>query len=215
MKFLIFLVLVGSVTLVACHLTDFGAGQVVSKLTASSALLAVAFKAGALRSRYGRILLIGLGLSWLGDAFLLGNTEQWFLFGLISFLLAHAAYIVAFLVRGISPSWVGVACVPIAIVSLSVSIWLTPFISAEMLLPVRIYTLIISVMLISAFGTKGAGGPFLIPLGALLFYCSDLSVAAGQFVQPEFPNYVWGLPFYYAGQLLLALSTRAEVNCSR
>ena len=212
MKTSIFLVLAGCVALVASQLAGFGAGQIVSKLTASSAFLAVATNAGALDSRYGRILLSGLALSWLGDACLLGSTGQLFLFGLISFALAHVVYIAAFAVRGMNSRWVALAFVPIATISLGVSVWLTPFVSSEMLIAVWIYTLVISLMVIAAFGVKGAGGPVLIPLGALLFYASDLSVAAGQYVQPEFPNYVWGLPFYYAGQLLLALSTRSETR---
>ena len=75
-----------------------------------------------------------------------------------------------------------------------------------MLIPVRAYTFFISLMVITAFGVRGAGGPWLVPLGALLFYFSDLSVASLQFTDPPFPNYVWGLPFYYTGQLLLAMS---------
>jgi uncharacterized membrane protein YhhN len=78
-----------------------------------------------------------------------------------------------------------------------------------MMLPVRIYTLVFTVMVIAAFGAGATGGPGLIPIGALLFFVSDLSVAAARVVQPEFPNYVWGLPLYYAGQVLLALSVAA------
>jgi uncharacterized membrane protein YhhN len=77
-----------------------------------------------------------------------------------------------------------------------------------MLIPVRSYTFVITLMVIAAFGARGAGAPVLLPLGASLFYLSDLSVAAGQFVQPAFPNYVWGLPFYFGGQVLLAMSVR-------
>ena len=50
------------------------------------------------------------------------------------------------------------------------------------------------------------GYVLLVPLGATLFYFSDLSVATLQFTSTAFPHYVWGLPFYYTGQLMLALS---------
>ena len=43
--------------------------------------------------------------------------------------------------------------------------------------------------------------------GAVMFFLSDLSVAALRLVQTDFPTYVWGLPLYYAGQVCLALST--------
>ena len=40
--------------------------------------------------------------------------------------------------------------------------------------------------------------------GAVLFAVSDISVARDQFVRPAFINRLWGLPLYYAAQLLLA-----------
>jgi len=207
-----------SVTVVAClslvlsQLGDLDIAAIVSKLAASSGFLAVAASSGAFQSRYGKVLFAGLVLSACGDVFLLGSTQQLFLLGLVSFLFAHLAYVAAFVTWGISYRWSLLAAVPIVIVSLAVSIWLTPYVAGGMMLPVRIYTLVITMMVIAGFGARGAGGPGLIPLGALLFYVSDLSVAAGRFIQPEFPNYVWGLPLYYAGQVFLALSVAAAVN---
>jgi uncharacterized membrane protein YhhN len=61
-------------------------------------------------------------------------------------------------------------------------------------------------MVIAAFGTRGTGASSLILAGALMFFLSDLSVALARLVHTDFPNYVWGLPLYYAGQLCLALS---------
>ena len=69
------------------------------------------------------------------------------------------------------------------------------------------YTAVISLMVIAAFGCKAAGATNLVLIGALLFFVSDLSVAAQRIVQTEFPTFVLGLPMYYAGQLCLALST--------
>ncbi len=201
-----------AVTMVAClvlvssHLFDQRTGAMVAKPLASSAFIGVAWLCGAIRSRYGRILLAGLGLSWFGDMFLLGTGEQFFLAGLASFLLAHVAYVVAFLTFGQNGRWILAALLPVAAVSLLATAWLAPFVPADMTVPVRTYTFFISLMLVSAFGVKGAGGPWLVPAGALLFYFSDLSVASLQFTDPAFPNYVWGLPFYYTGQLLLAMS---------
>ena len=90
--------------------------------------------------------------------------------------------------------------------AIGVFAWLQPHIPADLDIPVRAYIAVISVMVIFAFGTRGAGGPVLILIGALLFFLSDLSVAALRLAQTDFPTYVWGLPFYYGGQLCLALS---------
>ncbi len=198
---------IGCLALIVSNLADASTMAIPSKLLASTAFLATAVVAGAFNSRYGKLVFVGLVLSWLGDTFLLGTTDRMFLFGLASFLLAHVAYVIAFATRGINIKWALAAFIPITLVSLAAMIWLSPWISAEMLIPVRVYSFVISLMVIAAFGAKGNGATTLIPLGALLFYCSDLSVAVNQFMQPAFPHYVWGLPFYYTGQIMLALST--------
>jgi hypothetical protein len=46
----------------------------------------------------------------------------------------------------------------------------------------------------------------MILLGAGLFYVSDLAVARDRFIAPGFANAAWGLPLYYGGQLVLALT---------
>jgi uncharacterized membrane protein YhhN len=192
--------------LVAGLLFEVPAVAIPAKLLASTAFVAVAIAAGALNSRYGQVLLIGLLLSWFGDAFLISETQRWFLFGLVSFLLAHIAYFFAFAVSGIDRRWVLGALVPIIGIALLVSLWLTPHLPPDMVWPVRAYTIVISLMVVMAFGTLGAGATPLIVAGACLFYLSDLSVAAMRFTDPPFPTYVLGLPLYYSGQLCLALS---------
>jgi len=200
------LLAVACILLVVCQALGFSTGAVISKLVASSAFLLVAWRSGAMQNRYGRMIFIGLVCSWFGDMFLLGTSRQFFLAGLVSFLLAHAAYIAAFSVHGMSDRWTLTALLPVALISLFVTAWLAPFLPADMVMPVRAYTFVISLMVITAFGAKGAGATLLIPLGATLFYFSDLSVASMQFTRPAFPTYVWGLPFYYTGQLMLAIS---------
>jgi uncharacterized membrane protein YhhN len=43
-------------------------------------------------------------------------------------------------------------------------------------------------------------------IGACAFFASDLAVARERFVVHSVANKLWGLPAYYAGQLLLAWS---------
>ncbi|MEN8163997.1 MAG: lysoplasmalogenase family protein [Acidobacteriota bacterium] len=43
-------------------------------------------------------------------------------------------------------------------------------------------------------------------MGATLFFLSDLAVARHRFVKEAFLNRAIGLPAYYAGQMLLALT---------
>jgi len=177
-----------------------------AKIIASTGFLAVAILSGALHSTYGKVLLAGLTLSFAGDTFLIGETQHAFLAGLAAFLLAHLAYVAAFAVNGINLRWLAAAALPVIGIAIGIAIWLAPYTPPELSLPVRLYTIVISGMVIAAIGTRGKGGSILILVGALLFFMSDLSVAALRLVQTELPTYVWGLPLYYAGQLCLALS---------
>ena len=200
------LVLIFCSMLVGSRSLGFTPGEIVSKCLASTAFIAVAWFSGAAASRYGRIVLAALILSWFGDMFLLGNGESWFLAGLGSFLLAHVAYVGAFGVSGLNRRRLVLAAIPVAIVSLAAARWLAANVPDGMLLPVFAYTLVISVMVITAYGARVVNGAILVPAGATLFYLSDLSVAFLAFGDTVFPHYVWGLPFYYTGQLLLASS---------
>lgn len=192
--------------LVTCLLLELRTAALLAKLIASTAFVVLALRAGALQSIFGRLVLVGLLVSWCGDMFLTQGNQAAFLAGLFAFLLAHVAYVAAFVARGVQPGWLGAAAVPVTAIAVAVSIWLTPYIAAGLVVPVRIYTAIISLMVIFAVGTRGRGATLLIPVGAVLFFVSDLSVAALRLVQTDLPTYVLGLPFYYAGQVCLALS---------
>ncbi len=177
-----------------------------AKLVASSAFIALALRAGALDSVFGKLILAGLGLSWCGDMLLIGTSEAFFLGGLVAFLLAHVAYVSAFIAHGYRRSWAIAAAIPITVVAIAVWTWLEPYTAANLSIPVRAYIAVISLMVIFAIGTRGAAGSWLIVVGATLFFLSDLSVAALRIVQTDMATYVVGLPFYFAGQVCLALS---------
>lgn len=70
--------------------------------------------------------------------------------------------------------------------------------------PVRAYLVVIGVMSALACAVTAAGGPLAVAGGALAFTASDVSVARDRFVRHEFVNRAWGLPLYYAAQLLIA-----------
>ncbi len=201
-----------AVTVVACLilvgalLSEMLWVAAAAKLIASIGFLSTAILSGARQSTYGNVLLIGLALSFLGDAFLIGESRQAFLAGLGAFLLAHLVYVGAFVVHGINYRWLAISAMPVAGIALFVSNWLAPHTPADLSLPVQTYTIVISAMVIMAIATRGKGGSLYIVAGALMFFLSDLSVAALRLVQTEIPTYVWGLPLYYAGQLCLALS---------
>ncbi|MDJ0701234.1 MAG: lysoplasmalogenase family protein [Woeseiaceae bacterium] len=206
----VLLVAAGCAALVVLQLIGLAIPAAIAKLVASCSFIGVALASGATRSLYGRAILAGLAFSWFGDMFLVGQSQVFFYAGLVAFLLGHIAYIAAFAAHGVDGRWLFAAALPVAVAATLVTIWLTPHTAPQLLVPVRTYTVVISVMVVMSFGARGAGGPWIMVAGAVLFYLSDLSVAALRLVETAWPTYALGLPFYYGGQVLLALSTRSQ-----
>jgi uncharacterized membrane protein YhhN len=182
-------------------------GVWLAKPLASAGFVGAALAAGALGSGYGRWILAGLGLSFLGDVLLIPRESPRCLrAGLASFLLGHLAYTAAFALRGLDPLTWAVALAAVLAPSLLALRWLAPHLGPSLRAPVAAYLVVISVMLVCAAATVGRAGNPAIFAGALAFYASDLAVARQRFVAPAFANKAWGLPLYFGGQLLLASS---------
>jgi uncharacterized membrane protein YhhN len=179
----------------------------LAKGAASSAFVAAALVAGATASTYGRVLLVALAFSWLGDLLLLSSEQKPFLAGLVAFLLAHVAFGVAFLLRGVDARALAAAAVVTAAVAVLVGRWLLPHVSSTMKLPVIAYMAALCTMVTLAAGAAWPrpDGRFLL-LAAVAFLISDVAVARDRFVSPGIVNQVWGLPLYYAAQLVFAAS---------
>jgi uncharacterized membrane protein YhhN len=197
------------VALLAAESRGFAPGRWIAKPLASTGFVLAALAAGGLGTGYGRIVVAGLVLCWLGDLLLIPHDSRSFRLGIASFLLGHVAFIAAFVLRGVAPlgaalSLLGV--VPAAALALR---WLAPHVPPNFRLPVRAYVLAISLMVVCAAGTVAARWDAVLLAGALLFYVSDLCVARDRFVAPGFPNRAIGLPLYYAATLLLAATVRA------
>lgn len=188
--------------------------RIVAKLTASAAFVAL----GALLFQHshadpglGVAIVVGLVLGAIGDACLLASSKRWFLAGLVAFLFGHIAYVVGF--AAIEPvarwrtdaSWC--ALIPIAVGAAALArLW--PRLGS-MRIPVIGYVLVITTMVVAAMAvahgaTLPATNRHRLLAGACLFFVSDLSVARNRFVAKSFANKAWGLPAYYAGQLLIA-----------
>lgn len=93
-------------------------------------------------SAYGRAIFGALVLGWLGDVFLLGKGSVGaFLGGLVSFLLGHLLYIVAFVFFGTGIDWawffgVGAIMIPM---TLAVYAYLRTYLKSDMFVPVLAY----------------------------------------------------------------------------
>jgi uncharacterized membrane protein YhhN len=182
--------------------------RAVGKPFASLGFIVAAVGFGALESRYGQIVLTGLILGAVGDVCLLGKPKQYFIAGLVSFLLGHVAYVIAFASLDMSAPHALIAAIAMAAVMVLVAKCVFPH-APDMRVPIGIYMLVIAAMCAVAIGAGGAGAPWMIPVGALMFTASDIAVVRDRFVAPGFVNRLWGLPLYYAAQLIIAWSIMA------
>lgn len=179
-----------------------------AKVAASWGFIWVAMAVGApAAGAYGRWILLGLALGWIGDVFLLSrNSQRLFLAGLISFLAGHLAYVAAMVTYGVTPALAGAGLT----LSLVGGAGFYRHVAGELRGPMRwgvpAYMAVISVMLAAGLGTAGRSAGLLLVPGSMLFYASDIGVALDRFKPKRVPAYVWSLPLYYSGQLCFAWS---------
>ena len=201
------LTLLAVIALLVAEYRDWRPGVWVAKPLAGVGFIGAALAAAALDSGYGRWILAALLLSWFGDVCLIPRrAPRVFQAGILSFLLGHVAFTAAFVVRGLDLRIALLAALLALVSSLLAARWLGPHVPAQMRIPVHAYLIVISLMLVCAAAAAGSSGDARILLGALMFYASDLSVARDRFVVSQFTNRAWGLPLYFAAQLVFATS---------
>lgn len=190
--------------LLVAEYRDSSRGRAWSKIIASTAFVVLALQFGATTSDYGRWILAALALSWVGDVLLLSPKERLFLPGIGSFLLAHVAYALAFAQQPLGGAALALGCAALGVPGLAVLAWLWPHLTGSFRVAVAAYVVAIVVMGALAIAVDAAAGSGWVAGGALAFAISDVSVARDRFVTRAFVNRAWGLPLYYAAQLVLA-----------
>lgn len=181
--------------------------ELISKTAASAAFVILGVVRWSAGDVFGGWLVAGLLFCAVGDLFLLSDRS--FDAGLISFLLGHLAYVVGFGFALSIRQWPLLILSALAVVGAAAARWLWPHLGRQRI-PVLVYIVVISVMVWGGFSTLARGAlPWTAATGAFLFYLSDLAVARHRFIHDSFINRALGLPIYYLGQLLLALTIGA------
>ena len=164
----------------------------------------------------GALLWFGIALAFslAGDVFLMLPQER-FILGLISFLLAHLAYIIGFNPSSLTlnlPAFIIIVLVALTMLRIyrRIAAGLVAGGNSSLRIPVLIYSLVISLMLLSALlsltGITWQALPaILVSTGALLFFFSDTLLAWNKFVQPLRYAPLAVIITYHLGQILLAL----------
>jgi uncharacterized membrane protein YhhN len=146
-----------------------------------------------------------LALSLAGDVFLMLPSDR-FVPGLVSFLLAHVAYVVGLRVAGGSVTAVVVAAVIVIAVAATVGARIVRAVRAgehaELTGPVVAYMLVISAMVTCALATRNV----LAAAGATSFFASDALIAWNRFVRPLPWAAVAIMVTYHLGQAGLTTS---------
>ena len=159
---------------------------------------------------YTWAILLGLFFSLGGDVALMFTGSKAFLAGVGCFLVAQVVYGLTFATRGaLAGSWVGTAIL-LLLIGVAFVAYLYPHLG-KMRIPVAVYAAAISFMVLAALGARqsprfGAMQAWLVAVGAVLFYVSDIILAVNKFAHPIKRYRLFNLSAYYAGQLLIALS---------
>lgn len=175
-------------------------------LTTSVLVLVALVPPSAHGIQYQVAIGAGLACSLLGDVFLMLPNDR-FVPGLLSFLWAHVAYIVAFM-AGISPRSVPALLIPPLAVAILLVRYLWPTLGA-LRVPVLLYAGTIVLMVWRAWGRLWilpSPGALLAAVGVLLFMLSDGLLAVNRFRQPLPKAQALIMTTYVAAQSLIALS---------
>ncbi|MCP4902965.1 MAG: lysoplasmalogenase [bacterium] len=176
----------------------------LSKPTASLTFVAIGFARWYAGDPIASWMIAALVLCAIGDILLIEDAS--FDFGLAAFLLGHVAYVTAFASAFPVSSWPRAFAAALVTFAVGVLCWLWSHIRARRA-TVSTYIFLITFMVWGALAVSNTGAaPLRVAIGAILFFVSDLTVARNRFLKREFVNRAIGLPFYYTGQLLLALS---------
>jgi len=156
-------------------------------------------------SEFAQFMIIaGLFFSLFGDVCLMVPKDL-FLFGLGAFFVAHLFYIVALLALGVSVIWMvaGIALMAamLGIVGRKVIAGAAKS-DASLIVPVAAYMLVLSLMVVSAFGTA----LFFAIVGALLFAVSDTVLGWTRFVEDFARSRLVVMTTYHLGQVGLVLA---------
>lgn len=163
-------------------------------------------------------MVAALLFSWAGDVLLMfeSSNANFFIFGLVAFLLAHILYIVLFDQIRVKEKFKQslIPLLPIAVYYFLLISLLQPNLG-EMQKPVRIYGLVISIMLsfaIDLWRLRDKVTSFLIIFGALLFITSDSLLAINKFYKQFEYAGIAVMSTYSLAQLLITLGVTRYIS---
>lgn len=172
--------------------------EYVLKPAALASLIAVALLLDPADGGSRAWFVVALSASLAGDVFLMLPTDR-FVPGLASFLVGHIAYTIGLNLDGGDGGALALAAAGVAVVGAPLGGRIVRGArshDAVLAVPVALYVLVISAMVVSALAT---GSPWAIA-GAGLFYLSDALIGWTRFVAPIRGDRLGIMVTYHAGQ---------------
>jgi uncharacterized membrane protein YhhN len=192
---------------IAAHYLQLPILHWIAKPLTTLLIVAMALSLSSAEPVYRRWIVIGLLWSTLGDVFLM-LPGDYFLYGLIAFLVAHLAYLVAF---GQRERFLAREAPFIAylIVAAGILAWLWPGIPGPMRIPVVVYVAALGAMAAQAasiWSIRRDRMSALAAIGGALFMFSDSLIALNRFGEPFEASRFLVLASYWLAQWLIARS---------
>lgn len=175
--------LAGTWSIVATQQGDFSTYSMLKPLTTILVVLIALFSFTGENKTYNTYITIALGFCLVGDVFLL--YQDYFLWGLASFLVAHIFFTYAFsTIYGFSRKFLSL--IALSTVYISYFLYLQPHLKAYTL-PVAIYMIAIIIMnwqAVELYCRSNKKVYLLIASAAVLFTFSDSMIAYDKFKEP-------------------------------
>jgi uncharacterized membrane protein YhhN len=172
--------------------------------------LLIYYYAGTLREDRSPMFILALIACLAGDVFLM--SPEYFVPGLVSFLVGHVLYIFAYRqhqndddvdsLRGIQRARLAF---PIVLAGTGLVVVLYPVLG-NMQIPVMIYAAVITIMTLTAlfrYGRTSSRSFWLVFMGAVLFMISDSVLAFNKFLEPIGHAGLYIMSTYMAAQFLI------------
>jgi len=149
-------------------------------------------------------VMTALVFSWAGDVFLISS--NWFIAGLVSFLIAHVFYIIAYQNTGAANGRLKLSDILKFLAYGILLIWIIYPGLGNLLAPVLIYAFVLLGMGIWAHKRRGATTPIsfkMVAAGAILFAFSDGLIAVNKFAFEIPAERILIMSIYIAAQYLI------------
>lgn len=203
-NYIIFIIFITSIIHIRSKYKFLKLQEYIFKPLTTSLIIFLALTANS--GQYKNIIICGLIFSLFGDIFIMLSEDK-FIFGLLSFLIAHLIYIYAFMhdTTFILPIYF---IIPFLIFGIAIYIYLYAKLD-ELKIPVFIYISVIIFMGVSAFNlwfSNNNNYSLYAFIGALFFIVSDTILAIDKFKKSMYLAQLFLLITYYTAQVFISLS---------